>query len=193
MKLKGIYKASNLLTFLLIVLVLILAAALTNNYFSSNSNSVQKARDAVRISDIDNIHNAIRQYYAADGRYPACLYQADCTHSLEAADLLQPMPKDPLTNIEYSYAAFGTGANCQGYHLGGSLERTGSQALLTGADAPMEPANALCTSSKPDFSGLSYANGGEPCGTQAGSPEPSNSPDAETCYDLAHTVAQPAH
>ncbi len=190
MKLKGIYRSSNLLSALLLVLVVLMAALLLQNYLASSGNSIQKARDAIRISDIGDIHQAIRDHNAQYGVYPACLYKEDCSKSLEASAIMPEVPKDPLTHLKYSYAAFG--ASCHGYHLGASLERTGSQALLTGADAQAQPDSALCQGSQPDFSGLSYAPGGQPCDAKPGIPEPSDEPTAETCYDLARVINTPA-
>jgi hypothetical protein len=188
MKLKGIYKGSNFLIGLLFILVAVLGAFFLQDYITSSVDSVEKSRDAIRISDIGDIHQAIRDYYTQYGIFPACLYKADCTKSLEATNIMPNVSKDPLSHLPYSYASFGKGAACTGYHLGASLERTGSQALLTGADAALQPASALCTGSKPDFSGVSYAKGGQPCNATAGTPAPSDLANAETCYDLAREV-----
>jgi len=190
MKLKGIYRPSNLLTGLLLVVIVLLIAMLSISYGDQTTNNAEKSRDATRITDIALIHQAIRDYDTQYKEYPACLYKNDCTKSLEATPIMPTVSTDPLTHLGYSYAAFGTGASCQGYHLGTSLERAGSQALLTGSDSSVQPQTTLCAGSKPDFSGLSYAPGGQPCNAKAGVAAPSDSANAETCYDLAHELVQ---
>src|SRR6185437_13923722 len=106
MKMKGLYRGSNLLITLLFILVVVLGSIVINDYFGSSSDSVEKTRDAQRISDINDIHQAIRDYYAQNNSYPACLYKADCAKSLEASTFMPNVAIDPLTHIPYSYAAF---------------------------------------------------------------------------------------
>ncbi len=186
MKIKDKSRDTNIVTALLVAMVIILSGILLTTYVQQDSDSIEKAHDAIRISDIENIHQAVNDYYVAYGLYPACLYKGDCSHALEDTAIMPSVPVDPVTHLNYSYASFGTGDNCQGYHLGASLERTGSDALLTGADSVAQPASALCAGSKPDFSGISYAPGGQPCNATPGLAAPADGPTAETCYDLEH-------
>jgi hypothetical protein len=191
MKLKTMYRGSTLLTVLLTVLVMLLGGLVINNYIASDANSVEKGRDAIRISDIDQIHQAVKDYYTSNNVYPTCLYKDDCKKSLEGTTIMPTVARDPLTQLKYNYASYGPGSVCKGYHLGASLERPGSQALLTGSDQPPQPDSALCAGSSKDFSGLSYAPGGQPCNAIAGTAAPAATSDAETCYDIAHEISQP--
>ncbi len=165
---------------LIIVLVLLVGWIVADNMHTA----AQKERDAIRIADIRGVRAALEEYYLTYRRYPNCLYQQTGCTSLEGTGLMQTAPRDPLTGLGYNYAAFGTGKTCGAYHVGGSLERTGSQALLTGADAPPRSSKELCTGSEPDFSGLSSVPGGQPCTLTAGTPQPTTAPGGETCYDL---------
>ncbi len=167
-----------------IAIIAALAVGLGYVILFTIKDNTAKDRDAIRISAVNQIRVALGQYYDTNGRYPACLYAKKNCPSLEGSLAMAVVPRDPLTNANYAYASIGTGTDCRTFHLGVSLERSGSQALLTGSDAPPEPASALCTGSDADFSGLSFAPGGEPCDAIAGIAEPSNLPKAETCYDL---------
>lgn len=97
---------------------------------------------------------------------------------------MNKVPKDPLTKLDYSYAAIGTSTLCTSVHIGTSLGDKTNRALLSGADAPAKGASFLCTGSLPDFSGLSYAVAGQPCNATAGTPQPTNAANGETCYDV---------
>ncbi len=165
---------------LVVVLVLLGAGLLASN----TQSSAERERDAERIADIRGVRSALEQYYLTYGRYPHCLYAKAGCESLEGTNLLPTAPRDPLTNLDYNYSASGSASTCRAYHLGGSLERTASQALLTGADAPPKAQSALCAGSEPDFSGLSYAKGGQPCDASAGIAQPTSVKNGETCYDL---------
>jgi hypothetical protein len=185
---------SRTLVILLSILVLVLGGALIYQHESTtemqNINSVERARDAIRISDVDQIHQAVRDFHTKYGVYPNCLYKSDCKNSLEGTSIMPKVAKDPLTGTNYSYAAYGPGSTCTiGYHIGASLERPTSQALITGLDGAPQADNLLCAGSPKDFSGLSYAKGGEPCDKIAGVPAPSDVPTTETCYDVGHQNA----
>ncbi len=150
-----------------------------------NSNrTAARERDVIRISSINQIRFALEEYKNEKGSFPPCLYQKDGCVSLEGSDIMKVVPRDPLANDPYTYAAIGKGSVCSSFHVGTSLERTASQALLVGSDAPPEPDSALCTGSDHDFSGLSYAPAGEKCNATAGTAQPTDSADGETCFDL---------
>jgi hypothetical protein len=150
----------------------------------SIKDNQEKDRDATRISDVSDIRAALNEYYAANNTFPSCLYKYGDCRSLEESGFMDSVPRDPSTSADYTYAAIGSGSMCKTYHLGTSLERSESQALLTGSDAPPEITADLCTGSQPDFSGLSYAKGGEQCNVLAGTAQPTNAKDGETCYDV---------
>lgn len=167
------------------VLLVLLAGVQAGGYLLTYRDNALKSDDSVRISDIAQIRQALSDYYDQKGMYPACLYKADCKSALENSTVMPTVAVDPRTGIHYGYAAFGRGPACSGFHLGISLDRTASQALLTGSDAAPRSAGDLCAGSLPDFSGLSFTKGGQQCDLSVGTPQPTNSADGETCYDLA--------
>jgi hypothetical protein len=152
--------------------------------FDTNNRTAARERDVIRISSLNQIRFALEEYKNETGSFPPCLYQKDGCVSLEGSDIMQVVPRDPLVNNQYTYAAIGKGSMCTGFHVGTSLERTASQALLIGSDAPPEPDSALCAGSDPDFSGLSFAPAGQPCAVAAGTAQPTDSAEGETCFDL---------
>lgn len=151
--------------------------------YTNQQDELKKERDAERLATIGIIEDQLRTYAQSHHTYPACLYSTPGCVSLEDAKF--NVPRDPWTRAEFSYAAFGKGNSCTAYHIGIALERTGSQALLTGADAPPKSDADLCFGSKHDFSGLSYTKGGMPCDTSVGTPQPTTDQNGETCYDVA--------
>ncbi|HEY6020061.1 MAG TPA: hypothetical protein VIY48_09210 [Candidatus Paceibacterota bacterium] len=177
------------------ILIIVLGAWLGMLYYNSGVDEVRKDRDALRLAEISTIETAMTQYALKHNSYPSCLYATAGCPSLEGSAEMTVVPKDPLTELPYSYSAFysGTGSNsvCTGYHLGSSLERKGSQSLLAGNDAPPKADKLLCAGSPKDFSGLSYAPGGQPCTLQAGIAQPTDADTGETCYDIEHIRLPP--
>jgi hypothetical protein len=170
-----------------LLIIAALGASLTYVIVADALDAEAKERDAVRISNIEDIHYALYQYFDSVGTYPPCLYKTVGCKSLEGSSAMSEVPKDPATNLPYAYAAIGSGSYCRNYHIGVSLERKGSQALLAGSDAGAESAKSLCVGSAPDFSGLSYAPGGHPCNDTAGIAQPTDDPKGESCFDLKPT------
>lgn len=181
-----LHKKNHTLAYLLAIAVL--CAALLYIIIRDHNDYVSRDRDAVRLSDISEIRNALDDYYTENGSYPPCLYASSTCKSLEGTSAMIAVPKDPLTNIGYSYAAIGKGSVCSAYHVGASLERTLSQALLTGANVPPHPDADLCKGSAKDFSGLSYAQGGQPCDALPGIAQPTDSSHGETCFDKKQLI-----
>ncbi len=183
------YKKGFTLIELLVVVAII--GVLASAVMSNLSKARMKGRDATRISQLRQIQNALAIYYNINGDYPQCLKNelgTGCptipppTTFLQGAGIITTIPNDPLTKIPYTYAARGSGANCNGYHLGASLEDKTNKILQNGADSPASA--TVCTGSAPAFSGLSHTEGGQRCDANAGTPQPTTQPDAETCYDL---------
>lgn len=175
------YKKGFTLIELLVVIAII--GLLSAVVLASLTSARSKGRDSQRVSELRQIKYALEIYYNANLKYPACLYVATgCVTTLEGSEGMKKIPKDPLTKLNYSYAANGSGANCLSYHLGTSLENNqGNKIMQSGADAT--PA-AICTGSPADFSGLSYRPGGQLCNTSAGTAQPTAAANGETCYDL---------
>lgn len=167
-----------------IIIILALASALGFVLVTNILDDSAKDRDAARLSDINQIRTALNEYFDRVGHFPTCLYKKTDCISLEGSVEMRTVPVDPFTSIPYAYASIGIGTDCRSFHLGTSLERTESQALLTGSDAPPEPPSALCRGSDPDFSGLSYAPGGQQCNSTPGIAQPTNASNGETCFDL---------
>jgi type IV pilus assembly protein PilE len=143
-----------------------------------------KGRDSSRISTVRQIKYALELYYDKFTLYPTCLVAGgSCTTTLAGSGFISTVPNDPLSGLPYTYAANGSGTSCNGYHLGISLEDKSNKAMLSGADAIVKPS---CTGSNADFSGLSYAAGGQPCNTTAGLAQPNAGATGETCYDITN-------
>ncbi len=172
-----------------LVLIAILGAWVGAYYYHDGVDTLRKDRDALRLAELNTIQAALVQYAYKYGAYPACLYTTKDCASLEGNVGMTVVPRDPLTNLPYSYAAYNKngGSTCTGYHLGASLERKGSQSLIAGADAPPKSDALLCSGSAKDFSGLSYAPGGQLCGLEVGVAQPTTSEKGESCYDVERT------
>jgi hypothetical protein len=171
-----------------LVLLVVMAGYIVYQQTDTSNRNQMRDRDIFRISSLNQIRFALDEYKDKAGAYPPCLYKSDTCVSLEGSDAMPVVPRDPLDNNQFSYAAFGAGSSCTAFHVGTSLERTASQALLVGADAPPQPDSALCHGSAPDFSGLSYAPGGQLCNKTAGTAQPTDSSDGETCFDLKNRI-----
>lgn len=173
------------LLFLSAVLIVVLFALAASNYYADYRDDQAKDRDSLRLAQMNQMVDSLRSYALQHGSYPHCLYKKDGCVALEDDPAFPSVPKDPYTGLPFNYTSFaGQGGICNGYHLGMSLERTASQALLTGSDAPPKDASLLCAGSEADFSGLSSSVGGHPCGTDVGTAQPTNAHDGETCYDI---------
>lgn len=173
-------KSGFTLVELLVVIAII--GVLSSVVISSVSAARVKARDSQRISELRQIQYALSLYYGDNGNYPNCLYaEGSCTTVLNGSIYMRAVPRDPSGGAGYTYAANGSGTNCNSYHLGASLEDKKNKALLLGNDAPAAP---VCTGSLAGFSGLSYAAGGAKCNATAGIAQPSSVATAESCYDL---------
>lgn len=171
-------------TLIELLVVIAIIGILSAIVMASLNSARDKARDSARVSDIRQIQYALELYYDANGKYPTCLFAGgSCgTTVLNGSAYMKTVPKDPGTGLQYSYAALGSGASCTSYHLGTSLESKANRALQSGADSTPK---AACTGSAADFSGLSYAAGGQLCNTTAGTAQPTNAANGETCYDVS--------
>ncbi len=169
-------------TLIELLIVISIIALLSATIFGSLNSSRSNARDDRRISDIRQIRYALELYYNDFNNYPTCLTMSGgCVTALQNSRYMTAIPKDPLTGLSYSYAALGSGSICSSFHLGTSMENKHSAFMTTGIDASVQP---ICTGSAADFSGLSYAAGGQPCNTTAGTAQPTNAVNGETCHDV---------
>ncbi|MEK7614309.1 MAG: prepilin-type N-terminal cleavage/methylation domain-containing protein [Patescibacteria group bacterium] len=113
-------------------------------------SSQQKARDARRLSDIRSLVTAANTYYSDNKNFPTAL-------SALVPNQISAVPLDPKSTaaapVAYLYAALGSGTDCNGYHLGATLENTGSDSFNNDSDAASAGAG-ICTGSGADFSGV---------------------------------------
>lgn len=136
---------SHLKGFTIIELVVVIAIiAVLSGIIISNINEYQaKARDAKRISDLDNIRKALEMYRVANGFYPpvACGYDCNGYYFSSNANwqilenylkpYISPLPKDPINNTDgpwtagnysYAYGNVGRYTNSPQYDLAAELE-----------------------------------------------------------------------
>lgn len=172
-------------TLIELLVVIAIIGILSSVVLSSLNTARVKGRDAARVSQIRQIQYALELYYDANGKYPACLFAGGSCGSaiLNGSIHMKTVPRDPGSNLPYSYAATGSGTNCSGYHLAASLDDKKNKALQNGSDATPK---AVCTGSLADFSGLSYSAAGQLCNTAAGTAQPTAAANGETCYDVSN-------
>jgi len=151
----GADKAGFTLIELLVVIAII--GILSSVVLASLNSARQKGRDARRISDVKQIQLALELYYDANGEYPTAL----TTATLVTPGYIASLPLDPTGGTAYSYTAYGvTGSlgTCSSYHVGASLETSGSSVLSSDSDTLTTPSGYdLCTGSAADFSGVDTA------------------------------------
>lgn len=173
-------KGFTLIELLVVIAIIGLLSAIV---MASLTNARSQSRDSKRFSELRQIQYALALYFDKNGLYPTCLYGGGtCVTSLQGSPFMKVVPKDPLTGLNYTYAANGSGANCTSFHLGASVENSvNNKQMQTGNDATPQP---ICTGSLPDFSGLSYAPGGQMCNATSGIAQPTAVANGETCRDL---------
>ncbi len=131
----------TLVELLVVISVVALLVSLT---IISVDSSKKKSRDSRRLSDINEIRNALELFRAANKKFPATLADPGL-----APVFIPAIPKDPLTRNNYLYSSMD---NCQSFHLGATLEIATSQALNSDNDAAANNTN-LCPGSASDFDG----------------------------------------
>jgi prepilin-type N-terminal cleavage/methylation domain-containing protein len=123
---------------IVIAIIAILAGLVLNNFRGAQA----KARDTQRVTDVNNIHSKLEEYYNDNNAYPQTFTQATLS-GIDAQSLVDPdgasvtinaavadeaaadALADPDTTDEYLYAAFPTGCTnaCTGYVLVSFIER----------------------------------------------------------------------
>lgn len=125
-------------TLLELLVIIALVGIISSILLTMLNQSRMKTRDGRRISDIKQIQVAVALYESNKGVYPYVL------EDLLDAGLMPVLPKDPVTGQNYAYFPFVgpdfsnvcTGSEaCTSYHLGASLEDSGSSVLRTDADS----------------------------------------------------------
>lgn len=152
------------------------------------SGAKQAGRDAKRVSDIKNIQLALSLYYNDNFHYPCSLTSTGMAGSC-APDFyptyMATVPKDPKTNTDYVYVAQQNTSstdnlNCNNktvvyYHLGASMELTGSS-LLSQDDDKTEALQIGYACSQSNGGARFDGNASGCAGHSAVSPD--------TCYDV---------
>lgn len=131
-----------------------------------------RSRDTQRVSAVRSMQNLLSLYASNNGgNYPTSLSQLVPTY-------VPVLPVEPSAHSPsgYTYAALGSGSNCNSYHLGVILEDTSNIALATDADSAPQ---STCDGSNPDFNGLSGGAAGQGCGVN-----PAGTGQVESCYDV---------
>lgn len=162
-----IYQRGFTLIELLVVIAII--GILASIVLASLDSARKKGRDARRIADIKQIQLALELYYDAQSAYPPALTVAN----LVTPGYISVLPTDPSSSVttvyNYSYAplaASSGSAVCSSYHVGTSLETSGSTALTSDADTTSASATVadsaglfLCsvTGASADFPGADTA------------------------------------
>lgn len=132
-----------------LLIVLAIIAVLTGVAMSSISISRKKSRDAKRVSDIKQLQTALQLYYDTNRTYPTTLNTAE----LVTAGYIKGLPKDPLTDNNYVYAALLVGTRCMNYHLGTSFEGIDPGTGILASDFDKTVTETACGGSNADFSG----------------------------------------
>ncbi|RJQ37534.1 type II secretion system protein [Candidatus Parcubacteria bacterium] len=123
-------------TLIELLVVIAIIGILASIVLASLNTARQKSRDARRIADVKQIQLALELF--ADGNsqeYPD-------TIAALVSQYIPVEPKDPSTQLSYSYDNLTNGAGCQLsdtapcviYHLGANLEDSNNQALDNDAD-----------------------------------------------------------
>ncbi len=165
-------------TLIELLVVIAIIGLLASLILASLNTARRKSRDARRIADINQIRLALELYAGANSQnYTTNIYTACGAAGSLCPTYIPAVPKDPVGNIQYNYAALGSGASCTSYHLGATLAEIGNPALQGDVDAA---AGTICTGGGTEFSGLSASAEGVACSATAGTPQPGGT---ETCYD----------
>lgn len=123
---------------IVIAIIAILAGLVLNNFRGAQA----KARDTQRVTDVNNIHSKLEEYYNDNNAYPSTFTAATlsgidgnslvdpdgATISINAAvadETAADAVTNPTTTVEYLYIPFPTGCtnNCTGYVLKTFIER----------------------------------------------------------------------
>lgn len=141
------FTSSRGFTLIELLVVIAIIGILSGIVLVNLRSSQERARDARRLQDIQSVVTALNVYYTDNKAYPTAL-------SGLVPNQLAAVPLDPKSTaavpVNYSYSALGSGADCNGYHVGATLENTAHDALSSDVDAA---AGTACTGSAADFAG----------------------------------------
>lgn len=126
---------------IVIAIIAILAGLVLNNFQGAQA----KARDTQRVTDVNNIHSKLEEYYNENGAYPGDITAANVQTlfpGIDAESIVDPDGDNitasvvadeagataaPTNDDEYLYIAWPTGCtdDCTGYLLKAFIERPG--------------------------------------------------------------------
>lgn len=138
--------------FTLIELLIVIAIiGILSSFLMSNFIGVrQRARDAQRKSDLQQIRSALEMYRADQGSYPTALATCGVGISLQfgspAVTYMQKIPCDPSTNKPYGYSS---ASPYSAYSLSACLENTNDLDAKNGGNCPAGAAGLNYTLTQP--------------------------------------------
>jgi general secretion pathway protein G len=134
MNIRGLAARTRGFTLIELLVVIAIIGLLASIIIVSLDQAQTKSRDARRVADIREIQNALEEYAATCGSFPAPLSSGaglgigdnnGCPSGTTLGTYISPVPADPRSGLPYAYTAFGSGATCSTYHLGAMLEISG--------------------------------------------------------------------
>jgi prepilin-type N-terminal cleavage/methylation domain-containing protein len=152
-------KVGNGFTLIELLVVIAIIGLLSSIVLASLNTARSKARDAERLSEMEQLRTAIEMYYSANGYYPLCYgtntdvcstegYAGDLTTLQVIPTYISSIPKDPL-NVAGQYGYY----YARGYQLVSSTSW-----VHTSSNQNYILATRLENSSAPTFAG--WDNGG---------------------------------
>ncbi len=112
-------KSKKGLTLIELLVVMAILGLLSTVAFSQYRTSQQKARDAKRKADLDNIARALEMYYNDNQSYPTASLDGKImgiswgsefskTYGTQTVIYMKELPKDPAANWHYCYESNGS-------------------------------------------------------------------------------------
>ena len=108
-------------TMIEILIAMTIFGALTSTGAYTVTQTLPKARDATKKSDLKKISSALENYYNDHECYPSEVEMADCNDDNPALNpYLSKIPCDPKNKVAYTYKPLEN--NCRGYRIYADLE-----------------------------------------------------------------------